>query len=378
MSDFFPHEDCLDALNGGLPLSEKLKAVHRLLRRRHDFVDRIAVAVYDPKTDMLKTFIDSSGDDRPLVSYEAKLSEAGSLRQTLAVGRPRVINNLAVLEPGQQEHTRRILKQGYASSYTLPMYLNGAFFGFVFFDSYRHDSFKPELLEEFDLFGHLITLAVLGSLTAFRAMLATVKATRDITAYRDFETGTHLDRMAHYARLIARRIAPKYGLSDEYVEHVFLFAPMHDIGKIGVADAVLRKAGKLTPQEFEQMKRHTTMGRQLIDTMLRDFRIEAGHHIEMMRHIAEFHHETLSGAGYPKGLKGEAIPIEARIVAVADMFDALTSVRPYKAAWTNDEAGAMLRELAGKTLDADCVAALLDQGEEIARTQARFRDEGLA
>ncbi len=378
MADFFPHADQLDALNRSSTLSEKLKVVHAVLRERHGFIDRIAVAVYDAKTDMLKTFIDSSGADRPLVSYEAKLADAGSLRQILSAGRPRVINDLSVLQPGQQEHTRHILDQGYASSYTMPMHLNGTFFGFLFLDSYRKEAFQPAVLGDVDLFGHLITHVVIGSLMAFRAMLATVKATRDITAYRDLETAEHLDRMSHYARLIARRIAPKYGLDDEYIEHVFLFSPIHDIGKIGVPDAVLRKSGKLSPEEFEQMKLHPTMGRQIIDSMLRDFGLDAGHHVDMLRNIAEYHHETLSGGGYPKGLRGEEIPIEARIVAVADVFDALTNARPYKTAWTNDEAFTLLRELAGKTLDADCVAALAEQRGEVERLQARFRDQGAA
>jgi len=376
MADFFPHDDGLDALNRGLTLSEKLRTIHGALRARHAFVDRIAVAVYDAKTDTLKTFIDSSGTARPLERYEAKLAEAGSLRQILAAGRPRVIDDLTLLEPGQQEHSRRILQQGYASSYTMPMHLNGAFLGFLFFDSYRTAAFRSELLNDFDLFGHLISQVVVGSLMAFRAMLATVKATRDITAYRDLETGEHLDRMAHYARLIARRIAPRYGLDDEYIEHVFLFSPLHDIGKIGVSDAILRKAGELTDQEFDQMKRHTTMGRQIVDSMLRDFGLEIGRHIDMMRHIAELHHEEIGGGGYPKGLRGGEIPIEARIVAVADVFDALTSVRPYKEAWTIDEAFVLLRELSGKTLETDCVQALIDQRGEVERIQARFRDYG--
>ncbi|MEW6324025.1 MAG: HD domain-containing phosphohydrolase [Nitrospirota bacterium] len=375
MADFFPHEDSLDALHRGLTLSEKLKAIHDVLRKRHPFVDRIAVAVYDAKTDALKTFIDSSGDDRPLERYEAKLAESSSLRQILTVGRPRVINDLTLLEPGQQEHTRRILEHGYASSYTMPIRQNGAVLGFLFFDSCRKGAFQPALLDEFDHFGHLIAQVVTGSLLAFRAMLATVKATRDITAYRDLETAAHLDRMSRYARLIARRIAPKYGLDDEYIENIFLFSPIHDIGKIGVPDAILRKPAKLTPEEFEQMKRHTTMGRRIVDSMLRDFGLESGHYIDMMRHIAELHHETIRGGGYPKGLTGDEIPIESRIVAVADIFDALTSVRPYKEAWTNEQAFTMLRELSGKTLEPDCVAALLDQREEVERIQAKFRDE---
>jgi HD-GYP domain-containing protein (c-di-GMP phosphodiesterase class II) len=372
------HQDVLKELNKNITLSEKLESIHKVLKVRFPFIDRIAVAVYDAKTDLLKTFSHSSGPQAPLVRYEAKMGESHSLMEILETGMPRVINDLTVFGPPEREHTQRIAAQGYVSSYTMPMYINGTFFGFVFFNSREKNSLEPEVLHYLDVFGHLVSLTIINDLMTIRTMLATVKAARDISAHRDMETGAHLDRMSHYARLIAKELAEPYHLDDEFIEHIFLFAPLHDIGKIGVPDTILRKPAKLTEEEFELMKSHTQKGRQMIDTMLKDFGLDSFQHIDIMRNIAEYHHETLDGQGYPHGMKDGEIPIESRIIAVADIFDALTSHRPYKTAWTNEEAFAMLRQLAGMQLDRDCVNALIKNAGRVEEIQKRFRENPFA
>jgi HD-GYP domain-containing protein (c-di-GMP phosphodiesterase class II) len=123
------------------------------------------------------------------------------------------------------------------------------------------------------------------------------------------------------------------------------------------------------------MKEHTIKGREIVDSIMKDFGLDHFRHIKMMRNITEFHHEHVDGNGYPQGLKGEAIPIEARIISTADIFDALTSARPYKTAWTNEEAFENLRGIAGTQLDRDCVEALIKNADEILKIQARFREE---
>lgn len=369
------YEDTLEALNRNLPLRDKLVQTHRVVQKQLPFVARIAVALYDPQTSVLKTYLHSSGEDDPLSNYYANLSEAPSLARMLREGRPRVINNLLTFEDGEREHTRRIGRQGYAASYTMPIFNNGGFVGFIFFNSYQQDVFTESSLNYLDVFGHLISLMVVNELTVLRTLAAAVRTTSHFTHVRDVETGSHVDRMSRYARLIARELAARHDLDDEYIEHVFLYSPLHDIGKIAIPDRILFKQGRLDAEEGSIMRGHARKGREIIDEMLANFGLEGMQHVNILRNIAEHHHEAVNGKGYPAGLSGGDIPLEARIVAVADVFDALTSRRPYKDAWTNDEAFAALQRLAGETLDAECVAALVSRREEVERIQTRFAED---
>jgi HD-GYP domain-containing protein (c-di-GMP phosphodiesterase class II) len=368
------YPDTLGALNRSAPLSDKLKSLHETLHSRFPFIDRISVVLYDPKTDDLKTFIHSSGGSSPLTLYQTKLSDTKSLRQILKTGTPRVVNDLSIFTNSKQEHTKRIVAQGYGASYTLPMYLKGEFFGFVFFNSYRKNVFNAETLHFLHVFAHLVSLVVINEFSAVRTMISTVQAAREIANLRDTETGAHLDRMSRYARIVARELAPKYAFNDEYVEYVFLFSPLHDIGKIGIPDSILLKPGLLDMNEREIMKTHTGKGRQVIDRMLIDFAIES-EYVSILRNIAEHHHETLDGKGYPQGLSGDQIPMESRIVAVADVFDALTSCRPYKEAWSIDDAIGELRKLAGNKLDPDCVEALIGNRSQLEQIRNQFKED---
>ncbi|WP_028765645.1 response regulator [Shewanella fidelis] len=162
--------------------------------------------------------------------------------------------------------------------------------------------------------------------------------------YKDNETGLHVIRMSHYARLLA----VESGLPDKYCELIYNAAPMHDIGKIGTPDAILKKPDKLNEQEWLEMQRHAEIGAEII-----------GEHndplLEMARRIALTHHEKWDGTGYPNGLSGEDIPIEGRIVAIADVFDALTSIRPYKQAWSVAETMDLFERESGKHFDPQLV-----------------------
>ena len=371
----FEHRDILNELNSNLPIDIKLVAVHRVLQERFNFVDRIAIALYDPKTDTVKTFLDTNNDGGPLVHYQARLSDSPSLRQIQETGSPRIIEDIAVSDEKPHEHTQKIRSHGYRSSYTMPMYVSGDFFGFVFFNSLQARVFTPESLHYLDVFGHLISLVVVNEINQVQTLLAAVKSARLMTHTRDPETGAHLDRMSRYSQLIARELAEDYKFSDEIIEHIFLFSPLHDIGKIGVPDRILLKPGSLTSEEVSEMRMHSLKGRQIIDSIIADFGLESLQHVDILRNITQFHHEAIDGSGYPNGLVGNEIPIEARIVAVADVFDALTSNRPYKQAWTNDAAFNILRKLAGSKLDAQCVDALIAQRPAVEEIQKRFKED---
>jgi HD-GYP domain-containing protein (c-di-GMP phosphodiesterase class II) len=370
----FVHEDKLGPLNLNVALGDKVRAVHDVLNERFPFIRRTSAAVYDPPTDTLKTFLHVGEGDSPLTHYSAKLTDSPSLCEIMDKGRPRVVNDLSVFAGGSQEHTQRLAGQGYQSSYTMPMYHEGRLFGFLFFNSYEPDCFSEEVLRQIDPFGHLVALTIINDLAAMHMLLATVKTARDLVHARDDETGAHLDRMSRFARVIAQGVAGRYGLSDEYIERIFIFSPLHDIGKIAIPDRVLLKPGKLDPDEEVLMRTHTTRGREMIDQMLRHFELVQMQGSDILRNIALFHHEAIDGSGYPDGLADGDIPIEARIVAVADIFDALTSRRPYKQAWSNDDAFAMLRKLAGAKLDPNCVDALINNRAKVEEIQQRFQE----
>lgn len=374
MPDLFGHADPLAALNERAELGQKLDALRQVVVRRHPFIERIAVALYDAASDGVKTFLYSSESDSPLTHYEVRLADAPSLLEIRRRVQPRVVNDLDLFEPGRQRHTRAISHQGFRASYTTPMICEGVFFGFIFFNSTAKDVFDERLLAELDMLAHLITLMVYSERSSISILSATVKSALDMTHERDPETGSHLQRMARYAQLIARGLAPRHGFDDQFVEHVFLFSPLHDLGKISIPDSILFKPGKLTQEEFEVMKTHAERGRAMIDSLLSNYGLDTIGYVNILRNIALYHHEAFDGSGYPKGLKAEHIPVEARIVAVADIFDALTSRRPYKEAWTNDQAFAALQEMAGEKLDRDCVQVLMDERTEVERIQRTYQE----
>lgn len=182
--------------------------------------------------------------------------------------------------------------------------------------------------------------------------------------FRDPETGAHIQRMAHYSRLIAARL----GLSSEEQELVFQAAPMHDIGKIGIPDYILLKPGKLTLDEYDEMKRHTVIGHDV-------FSGSDSSMLQVASVIALSHHERFDGSGYPHGTAADSIPLWGRIVAVADVFDALVSTRPYKQAWSLESAEAYVRENSGKHFDPACVDAFLASWEDVLDIHWHYRDE---
>lgn len=194
----------------------------------------------------------------------------------------------------------------------------------------------------------------LESITALNVeMLARLAAAAE---FRDDDTGQHTRRVGDLSVLIAERL----GVPDQQVELIQLAAPLHDIGKIAIPDAVLSKPGKLTEAEFEQMKTHTTVGAQMLAE-------SAFALLEMAEVIALTHHEKWDGSGYPAGLAGETIPIAGRIVAVADVFDALTHARPYKPAWSPDRAIEEIASQAGRHFDPGVLEAFLSLTREPGR-----------
>ena len=181
--------------------------------------------------------------------------------------------------------------------------------------------------------------------------------------YKDNETGLHVIRMSHYSRILARAA----GFSEAAQEEILHAAPMHDIGKIGIPDAILAKPGKLDAEEWQVMQQHPAIGAHIIGDQSTEL-------LQTARRIALYHHEKWDGSGYPEGLQGEAIPIEARIVAIADVFDALVTKRPYKDAWPVEKAVELIRSEAGKHFDPTLAELFLQELPAILEVRERWAE----
>jgi len=359
----------INTLVGGLiELHERMRSVSGLAT-----LTRIAVAVYDSKTDLLRTFIHSSSEDTPLNHYVARLAEVPSLSEIARTGLPRVVNDLALYDI-RTTHSRKVVEGGYRSSYTVPLMQNGRLSGFLFFNALEPNFFSPTVLHLLWPYGQIAAFIATMELERIQVIQAAVNTVRQISHQRDEETGMHLERMSRYTRLIGECLAESHGLADEYIEYLFQFAPLHDVGKVAVPDSILLKPGRLSVEEFNAMKSHVEKGAHIIDLMTEDFGIDRVPHAGILRNVVAYHHEAWDGSGYPMGLKGEEIPLEARITSVADVFDALTSKRPYKDAWTNQQALDFLAEQSGKKFYSPCVDALTSNLGLIEVIQQQFAE----
>lgn len=202
------------------------------------------------------------------------------------------------------------------------------------------------------------------------SQIATIFAIAHLAEARDYETGAHLERTRDYCRMLADWLAgyPEHRnlITEDYVRRIYETSPLHDIGKVGVPDAVLLKPGKLSAEEFEEIKKHTTIGAETLNQV--ETRYPENKFIAMGKEIARFHHEKWDGSGYPDRLAGENIPLSARIMALADVYDALRSHRPYKKAFSHEKSCHIIVDDRGKHFDPLLVDAFLALEDKFATT----------
>ena len=182
--------------------------------------------------------------------------------------------------------------------------------------------------------------------------------------YKDTDTGEHIARMSQYSKLLAL----EFGMGEQQAELLRQAAPMHDVGKIGIPDAILLKPGRLTPDEFDHMKQHAAIGAQILAN-------SSSALLQLAHKLAIEHHEKWDGSGYPNGLKGEQISVEGRIVAIADVFDALTSKRPYKEAWGVEEALENMQAQAGKHFDPHLINLFVNKLDAIIAIKNAYQEQ---
>lgn len=355
-------------------IGKKLQFIRTDLAADFSFVHRVAVAIYDEERDVLQTYAFDEDISSNIHNYEAILSKCTSLKELANSTKDRIVNDLKIFDQSVHSHTHLIKKAGYTASYTTPLIIEGKLFGFFFANSRDKGVLVGEVISRLRLSAMLVALWLQQENDRFNVLKSTIESMKIVSKHRDPETGEHLLRMASYSLLIGREIADLYQLNDVEIGYIYLYASLHDVGKIAICDNILLKQGELTKDEFDQMKLHTTEGVKIANKLVDIYHLKNMPYIDVLLKIIRSHHEKIDGSGYPEGLMGDEIPIEAKIIAVADIFDALTSKRPYKEAWTNAQAFTELKGMSGSKLDPTCVDALCRNERKILDIQRAFID----
>lgn len=271
--------------------------------------------------------------------------------------------------PHRFSHMERLCGDGMRSVMVMPLFLQGFVYAFLVFGSREFGVFDPEaaqLCRNISLELSSLMEKTLLTKTMF-SKLATSFA--ELVDHKDNETGDHLHRMMAYSTLLAKALRnhpdPEYRLNPQVIRDIENNAAIHDIGKVAIPDSILKKPGKLDEEEWRIMRTHAAVGADILKEIREELQVFRQNFYEVAENIARHHHEKWDGTGYPEGLAAHDIPLEARIVAVADVFDALSSPRVYKPAWPMEESFAELQAMAGVHLDPVLVAMFVEAKEEI-------------
>ncbi|MFH1543049.1 MAG: HD domain-containing phosphohydrolase, partial [Patescibacteria group bacterium] len=206
---------------------------------------------------------------------------------------------------------------------------------------------------------------------------AIISSLAGLTEGRDPETGRHLERTRNYSVVLAKQLRKdkKYRklITNEFIEDLYDATPLHDIGKVGIRDAILLKESKLTNEEYEEMKKHVQIGKQVLQNTIDRFKLKQSFFI-IGRNICAYHHEKYNGKGYLEGLKGQEIPLEARVFALCDAYDVIRSKRPYKDELSHEEALRRIKSDSGEHFDPDIVCAFLKCEKEFLKVSDTYKD----
>ena len=300
-----------------------------------------------------------------------------SLWELVKTGNARIINDLEEYCEGkpQKSYNKAILEAGVRASITLPLKVNGEPVGLIFFSSARKNVYKPEHIKLLQTLASSIAISLNQNKYVNDIIYSSILALAKLAEARDGFTGEHINRISLYSRLIAELLYENNLYTDEinldYIEQIERYSPLHDIGKVGIRDSILLKPGRLTAEEYEEMKLHAVYGAEVLRQAEKNMKNNKSM-FHMGVEISEGHHEKWDGSGYPYGKKGKEIPLCARIVAVADVFDALTSARPYKPAYSFENSMKMISEGKGSHFDPVIVDVFLANSARVKSLHKKF------
>lgn len=325
----------------------------------HTFIpyNRLGIAIISEDGKYIKAL--RAKADYPLIlnrNYQEPLSKS-SIAEVIKRKEIRILNDLEAYyrQHPKSESTRIILSEGIRSSMTVPLLIDQQVIGVIFFSSDKANAYDEAHKEFVYSITNAIAIAFEKSFVFDDLILASVKGFAKIVESKDHVTGNHIDRMSIYSKFIAESLYKDSlfikTVDDAYIDQIYKFSPLHDIGKVGISEAILNKPAKLSVEEFDNIKTHTLIGYNVLANMTTGAYLNKGDYFKIAGEITKSHHEKFDGSGYPEGLSGEQIPLSARVVAVADVFDALTNVRPYKKAYSFEEAWELLIKGKGNHFD---------------------------
>ncbi len=351
-------------------------AVEKLFEifNEHLGVDRVGIAFVDYKRQKIMAEYGACNYGKILLGPGFEIGFKGtSLYEIIESKRPAITDDLAVaLE--KKPHSaplNALVEEGIRSNLILPMTMGGAVFGMFFLSSKKPHYFNAHHMH----LSEKIIYDVKGLLNrSYFTKVILTKMTHSFSSLvdqRDNETGDHIARMVQYSVIIAsglkKRPKAGYEVDDKFILDIERNASAHDIGKVGIPDEILKKPGKLTESEWTVMKTHAEIGSDIFSDLREGLQIFDPQFYKMTEDIARYHHERWDGSGYPEGLAGEAIPLSARIVAIADVFDAITSKRVYKKAFDIETSLTIIREAAGSHLDPYLVDVFFENLDDVMR-----------
>lgn len=327
--------------------------------------NRIGIAIISD--DGKKIIATRAKADHPIIlgrNYQEYLSQS-SISDVIRNNEYRILNDLSeyLKNKPHSESTRLILAEGLRSSITIPLSVENKVVGVIFFSSVEKDAYNINHIHFLSSIANALAISFEKSFVYDELILASIKGFAGIVESKDHVTGNHIDRMSQYAKFIAEALYEDkcyiQEIDENFIEQIFKFSALHDIGKVGIEDSILNKPGKLTDQEFDVMKAHANIGYKILKDMSSSKFFNRTDFFKIAMDITRYHHEKYDGTGYPEGLVGKKIPIAARIVAIADVFDALTSERPYKSALAYEEALSILKEGRGRHFDPEIIDCLI-------------------
>jgi len=355
-------------------LNKQLVEVLKQVKSELPQIERLSFVLYDHDTSLLKTYADSSHSyEDTFHRYECTLDKLPSLKECADNHCNRKISDFDHELEHPTTHNQWLKKQGFKSSYASPTYLNNKLIGFIFINANRPDFFENDVCEYLFPYIHLVQQAATWEYEIINTIFHAANSIIGRQPRHVLQLKNHQKRMHYYSTVIANSVSSIYKLNDEDVENIILFSRFHDIGKLSLSSNLLQKNSELTHVEKEKIRQHIEKGITIIDDIISKNGCYYHASLNILKNIISFHQEKLNGTGYPYGLKENNVPISARIINVANIFDALTSHRPYKQACSVPFALLELEKMVSQgEIDKHCVNALRQNQVFLSKIIQRF------